>query len=398
MPDENGISTITTRTDADGNVTIIGDEMPSLEAMLQSSLQDSCSSSRDLLELLEDLVITKWDDFFETLGLELSAGSVDTMALFSQTLNSLERNLGVSRQRHKVKHRPVEMLPDTYPLLTTKSATAEWEVLLSQLDRRAQLLHHLSPVIPSVEIPVRRLSAETNAAADLGILPADARGAPCNSKSGENRNGDMDLSTSDENQRSLNRVAYLGGVLLPFSIVSGILAIQEPYGPGNSQFWVFWAVTVPLVLITLAVMYADSIRKAEVWIEVTTASGNSNDPGTGSDLPGSSLSIPDLEFSLPARLSAQPIFFSPPPAAVVVEDGDDTNVDGRQGEPDRIVEKRHWRNTAAQHDTEAGPSKAEWARKKKWRKEQLGWMGAFATLFRLYKVKKGAPPGHLRRG
>ncbi|KAI1155318.1 hypothetical protein F4825DRAFT_459840 [Nemania diffusa] len=409
IPDENSVSMITMEIDADGNVTTLGDEIPSLEMMLHGSLRNGFSSSDDLMGLLEDLVMNKWDEFFETLGLDLTVGLVETTALFSQALSSLERNLSVSRQRAKIRHRSIETLPDTYPLLgtTPQSTTAEWEVLLSRLNRRAQLLRHLRPVMANVGIPAGKPSVPTNAAADLDASLADGHNTKCNSKSRDSYNSGMDSSTSNESQRSLNRVTYLGGVLLPFSVVSGILAIDEPYGPGNSQFWVFWAVTVPLVLFTLVVMYADSIRKAEVWVEdAAAASGKPSDDevNIGSGLLGRVPVAPDVEQAVPVGRFAESIFFSPTPTpisvpvpeAAVVEDEDDADANEAQGEPDRMVEKRHWRNPAAQ-DAEYDPGRDEWARKKRWRKEQLGWMGAFAMLFRLYKVKKGVPPRHLRR-
>ncbi|KAI0116521.1 hypothetical protein GGR51DRAFT_555542 [Nemania sp. FL0031] len=382
IPDENGVATITMLVDADGNTTTLGDEIPNLETMLHSSLLDGCSNRADLIELLEELIINKWEDFFETLGLDLPIGSAEATAIFSQTLNCLERNLSISRRRHKIRHRSIETLPNTYPLPNT-----EWEVLLSRLDRRAQLLRHLSPVVASVEMPVRKPSVETDAEAIVQIPSVDSHNTRCGTNSGNNRDANRDSSTLDDNQRSLNRVTYLGGVLLPFSIVSGILSIQEPYGPGSSQFWIFWVVTVPLVLITLAIMYADSIRKAEVWVEDAT-SGRSDDSEPESELPGR-VPTPDVEQAVPVSRFAQPIFFSPVPEAAVVQN---EQVNGDRGEPDTMVERRHWRND----DAESGPDKAAWARKKKWRKEQLGWMGAFATLFRVYTMKKGIPPRHLR--
>ncbi|KAJ8128564.1 hypothetical protein O1611_g5073 [Lasiodiplodia mahajangana] len=153
IPDENGVATITMLVDANGNTTALGDEIPNLETMLHSSLLDGCSGRADLLELLEELVINKWEDFFETLDLDLHVGSSAATALFSQTLNCLERNLNVSRQQYKLRHRSLEMLPNTHPRPNT-----EWEVLLSRLDRRAQLLRHLSPAVASVEMPARKPS------------------------------------------------------------------------------------------------------------------------------------------------------------------------------------------------------------------------------------------------
>ncbi|KAI0970795.1 hypothetical protein F4678DRAFT_434738 [Xylaria arbuscula] len=411
MPDENGVSTVTVQMDADGNMTTLGDEIPSLETMLYDSLRDGCPDNVDLLELLEELAINKWDDFFEALGLlDFPFGSAETAALFSQALGCLERNLDVSRRWRKTIRRPADTLPpETHPVLDAnlRSATTEWEMLLSRLGRRAQLLSHLAPVVANGGIPATR---KPSADAGFGIVSAGGRGEKYECRSGNNNNSSSGgryynsngtPSAPDENQRALNRVAYLGGVLLPFSVVSGILAIEEPYGPGGSQFWIFWAVTVPLTLVTLGVIYADSIRKVQVWVEVA-ASSSSGKPG-GSDMDTDSVSPPqrtDVEQGVPGTSRiAQPVTFSE--NFVDVGDGipghggEDADVEG-EGEPDMIVEKR-WKNAPA-HQGDAGQYEDEWARKKKmkWRKEELGWVGACATLFQVYKLKKGVPPRHLR--
>ncbi|KAI1279759.1 hypothetical protein F5Y07DRAFT_357735 [Xylaria sp. FL0933] len=418
IPDEHGISMVTMQIDTDGNVRALGDEIPSLETMLYENLRDTCSGHEDLLELLEELVIAKWDDFFEALSVNLPVDSPETTALFSQALSCLERNLDVSHRWHKMRRRSVETALETQALIDTRPqpAATEWEALLSRLSRRAQLLSHLRPTaaIPSKKPPC----AQTNGDAGFGISSAGCNcKCDCKPKKNNNRsssggnyynsNGTPSSSTPDENQRALNRVAYLGGVLLPFSVVSGILAIEEPYGPGGPQFWIFWAVTVPLTLVTLGVIYADSIRKVQVWVEVTTASasGKSNSSSGGSDTDSVRV-VPqrmqvDVEQAVPgANRIAQPRVFTEfvDVGDVASEHGDgaaDTDGEGEEEEePDMIVEKR-WKNAQA----DAGEDEDHWARKKnkmKWRKEELGWAGACATLFQLYKLKKGVPPRHLR--
>ncbi len=396
MPDENGVSTITMQIDAKGNATTLGDEIPSLETMLYDGLRDGCSGHEDLLQLLEELVVNKWADFFEAPSLDLPVGSTETTALFSQALGCLERNLDVSRHWHKMRQRSVEPPPDTHPLLDARpqSATTEWEGLLSRLSRRAQLLSHLTSAR-------RWRSEKTHADAGLGISLAGDRGDKydCRPRNNNNNSATTNPSTPDEGQRALNRVAYLGGVLLPFSVVSGILAIEEPYGPGGSQFWIFWAVTVPLTLVTLGVIYADSIRKVQVWVEVA-ASGKS---GSASDT-----ETDPRTYSLPLRVQtdveqavrvssriAEPITFTENfDVADEREDGDGDEDEDEGAEPDMMVEKR-WKNAPA-YQIDAGSGDDEWMRKKKWRKEELGWAGACATLFQVYKLKKGVPPRHLR--
>jgi hypothetical protein len=72
---------------------------------------------------------------------------------------------------------------------------------------------------------------------------------------------------AEENQRALDRISYLGGVLIPLPIISGILSMANDYGPDGSKFYVFWAIAIPLALLTVMVIYADTLRTAEVWVE-----------------------------------------------------------------------------------------------------------------------------------
>jgi hypothetical protein len=74
------------------------------------------------------------------------------------------------------------------------------------------------------------------------------------------RGGDLDVET----KQSINRVTYLGGVLLPFSIVAAIFSMGDTYSPGGSHFFIFWVIAIPICCITTAVIYADSIRRMTV--------------------------------------------------------------------------------------------------------------------------------------
>lgn len=93
--------------------------------------------------------------------------------------------------------------------------------------------------------------------------------------------GDGASSGGEENQRALDRVTYLGGILLPFSVVLGVLSMNEGFGPGRGLFWVFWVVAVPLAVVAILVIYADKLRLAEVWVAVPV-DGEDFDGGVGS--------------------------------------------------------------------------------------------------------------------
>ncbi|KAF2971504.1 hypothetical protein GQX73_g2095 [Xylaria multiplex] len=390
MPDGDGLSTIMMQVGANGAMTPVGDEIPSLETMFCDDLPEDYLDGEDLAGFLEELAIRKWEDFFEVSSLELTTGLAETSAFFSQALDCLERNLNVSRQRHKMIRRPIDAHPDIYslPHIESQPSTTQWEALLFRLNRRVQLLSYLTPVVANTL--TRRPSVEANMDAGFRVSSVGGHGEKYGYRSRNNYNTPTN-STLDENQRSLNRVAYIGGVLLPFSVVSGILAIEDPYGPSDSQFWIFWAVTIPLTLITLGVIYADSIRKVQVWVEVA-ASGKA-DSETSSNAPSCRKTNTDVEQALPVPVSGRMV--EPVALSLVGEAPGAQEDEDESGEPDVIVEKR-WKNAPAYKVDADADAEAMWASKKKWRKEELGWMGACATLFQVYKLKKGVPPKHLR--
>lgn len=69
------------------------------------------------------------------------------------------------------------------------------------------------------------------------------------------------------NERSLDRVTYLGGLLLPLTVVSSILAIEGDYGPEGNNFWVFWVVSGISSLVAVGIIYIDQMRRVDVWVE-----------------------------------------------------------------------------------------------------------------------------------
>ena len=71
------------------------------------------------------------------------------------------------------------------------------------------------------------------------------------------------------NQRSIDRIAYLGGILLPLTVVSGILGIEGRYGPEGTQFWVFWVSAFVSSSICLFIIYLDQLRSLDIWFEIT---------------------------------------------------------------------------------------------------------------------------------
>ncbi|KAI1093400.1 hypothetical protein F5B19DRAFT_133580 [Rostrohypoxylon terebratum] len=355
------------------NKCIEGAEIPSFETLLYQSLVDQISieqipSSNDKATLIEDIAIHQWTEFFEALSTDLTPGSVGTTVLYKQIQRSLERNLSQS----KIYNEP-------------PSATPTWESLLSRLNRHITFLTSLSPHQTPFQppAPLSPSSSASNRRAQLtptALPPPTSHRAPPTSP-----------TSSDQNQQSLDRVSYMGGVLLPLSIVSSILSMSDPFNPGGSQFFVFWAVSVPLVFLTILIIYADSIRKAEVWIEVASTAGagaeEDEEEEKKEEERKEGVARPEFvdEGALRRRRKVASTSLSLPVNEMAEYESDDGYGYGEWDEPPGMMVERMFKNSG----------------KKRWRKEQLGWVGACKAVFRIYKLKKGRPPSwqtNVRRG
>ena len=91
----------------------------------------------------------------------------------------------------------------------------------------------------------------------------------------------------EEEKRSLDRISYLGGILLPVTVVSGVLAIEGDYGPEGNNFWVFWVASLVASVVTILVIHIDRVRSLQVWIEV--AADSVLEGGGGGGLSGGEL-------------------------------------------------------------------------------------------------------------
>lgn len=185
-------------------------------------------------QVLPDAVFDRWLALFEHLPQPTATSRDATIACYWQILHALEQNITTS------------------PNLST---------LLPHLHSRIALLSSTpSFKPPSLPITLSSTSARPSARAAAGGIPPPPR-----------RTGRELL---DENHRALDRISYLGGVLLPLPVVSGVLSMTDAYSPDGARFWVFWAAAVPLSVVAVCVIYADTIRKAEVWVEVKGGAGH----------------------------------------------------------------------------------------------------------------------------
>ncbi|KAI0181501.1 hypothetical protein GGR52DRAFT_567723 [Hypoxylon sp. FL1284] len=349
----------------------------SFEALLHESLAEDWGEGPGddaLRSLVEDVAVHQWTELFEALSAEPptpgpAAETVATNTLFWQMQKSLEKNLSASQFYDKSF-----ALNRSSP---SASTSADWEALLSRLGRYVELRRQLAPpsivAAPVAELPPSPEPAQPVAAAAVYPPPRRRRRNDSRSSGGDGAGGGSS-SSEDKNQHSLDRVSYMGGVLLPLSIVSSILSMSDPFGPGGSMFFVFWAVSVPLVLVTIFVIYADTIRRAEVWIEVAAAAGASDvenpeekDDRNGATPYGAAIQLPVVEPKTGRTMGT---------AALGDDYAQDPDAEWSFDEPSVMAEKM-FRTTGG---------------KRKWQKQQLGWKGACMTAIQLYKLKKGRPP------
>ncbi|KAI0854007.1 hypothetical protein F5Y00DRAFT_64481 [Daldinia vernicosa] len=345
--------------------------MSSFESLLYHSLaeewHDNSYEDVDIRALVQDIAVHKWTEFFDMVSSNTTLGMHQMTALYWQVQESLERNLSSAELYERL------LQATNSPCSTSYSSKSDWEFLLSRLNRHVSLLNHLAPISapslnPSPVVPgsIPPPPPGKQPLTTRGIPPSEMIPGRHRTRSGNNSSAD------EQNKHALDRVSYMGGILLPLSIVSSILSMSDPFGPTGPMFYVFWAAAVPLVFVAILIIYADSIRKAEVWIEVasngsSTGVGETSEEKPGSDLEGQALPYNGFGIAALGRREEQ-------------EEEEAMGTDSFD-EPAMMVEKLF---------KDAGS--------RKWKREQLGWGGACKTALRIYKLKRGKPPGWVRHG
>lgn len=170
-------------------------------------------------ELLAELIYERWTDCLSAMRLEISHADQEQKSLW-RAMAALETNLDEA----KYLARRGKQLDVASP--------AAWGDLVQRLQLRISLRQ------PGISAEIHRKQAS---------LAAGPRA---------------------ENDGSLDRIAYLGGLLLPMTVVASVLAIEGDYGPEGGNFWVFWVVSFIASMLALLIIYADQLRTVEVWFEI----------------------------------------------------------------------------------------------------------------------------------
>jgi Mg2+ and Co2+ transporter CorA len=66
---------------------------------------------------------------------------------------------------------------------------------------------------------------------------------------------------SVEEAESARVLALLGTVYLPLSLTAGILSMSAAFAPGQGQFWIFFVVAGPLMVLSLSATYTPLLMR-----------------------------------------------------------------------------------------------------------------------------------------
>ncbi|KAK1761398.1 hypothetical protein QBC47DRAFT_369981 [Echria macrotheca] len=256
---------------------------------------------------------------------------------------------------------------ELFPKAYERPRWVDWDGLLKQVHQRVAILSAIPKPLPTrtpalvqsgtgVSMRSRRTTGTGTGTGTLGAAGTIPGRIPGRGRS--------DREALDESHRALDRISYLGGILIPLPIVSGILSMSDPYGPEGDKFFVFWAVSIPLSVLAVLIIYADTIRKAEVWVEVAAehvAAVPEGDEEDGSEKGWHRRKKAGDEEAQMATVAT----------ALPAEDGEEVL-------PVLVA------LPALEEEAEQVPEmildKAEGRRARAWKRKKLGWMGAAKTI------------------
>lgn len=350
-----------------------------------------CISSDEPAESLpstiEAAVHEHWVEFLDTLQPGMDSTTGGAVSLACEVQRRLETNLTASSLSSGISGPGLQAYGYVRP---------NWQALLDRSERHRRLAFDIASLRARLEqaVPV--------------LWPPDATEKPRQPWYPDDTNTKPQPPPppmgAEENQRSLDRVSYLGGVLLPVSIVSGILSMGDTFGPGGELFYVFWAAGVPLTVLTLLVIYADSIRREVVYVQTNHSRGHSSGSGSGSGDDEKTgwnrmgrvgqeepvvVPMPDLESGYPpaAHYSEQiPISVSEP--AIAGSPVASLSLPPAQPPPPPVLEKVSSEPVATLQPRFGRKREKHHNHEGTWERRELGWMGAAMCMLQLSELKK----------
>lgn len=369
-----------------------GEEIPSLESVLQDSFATTYKDS-GVLEVLQETAYEQWLELFEVLTPRRKVVKPEKTSLEWQIMRALERNFDMAKSTARSQNG--NGTEEGFAV-----GPGDWGALIQRLRTRLEILAATCPGFPH-----KKPDKTANGALPvyheekLSYIPRHRPEADSPSSQG----------SDSDNQRALDRVTYLGATLLPFSIVSGVLSMNEGFEPGQPLFWVFWVATIPLTLFTVLVIYADKLRQVEVWSEVRDHSGSDSGSDQGSTKSGDGEKVQETEKGRRRPIPEFGIYkYNRPqqPEAVTYSAGGDVVIDlgtptaetqqlptaeppSPYGADQRTDsdEDQEQEGTSSDEDTaeEVSLPISAAGYHPGWKKKQLGWKGAAMCMLKMRK-------------
>jgi hypothetical protein len=230
----NGYDQLNNMSAAGAMTTDIADHCLAAEtgAELETAVWDSIGEGLPYQELVAELIYERWTSFLENLGPKKPAGHYgygggggrSEEALVWASIKALEQNLDTTRYLER-QGRELDSL--TY---------GDWSDLTDRATRRLKLM----------------MKKESQSGGDGG-------------------GSDEEKRAREANKRSLDRIAYMGGLLAPLGTVSGIVSMNNVFGPFGAKHWLFWLISLAASALALVIIYIDQVRCLPVWIELAAA-------------------------------------------------------------------------------------------------------------------------------
>lgn len=230
-----------------------GDEAPSLRTLLGQALEFKASVGHEvapLRDVLTELVYEHWLRMVEVLAQDNSGSEASIARLLKHAQGNEDVVRGLFRTC-RIATSGSDRIDATMDLRS-------WEALSKRLVWR--LLRG------PTDIETVQTRSESSSSRTTKTSPVN------------NNNADDFTATSKHaSEQALDRVTYLGAILLPVSVVSGMLSMNDSFQPGARLFWVLWAMSLPLIIFTVLVILIDKERVTEVWMYVPTGQNEEAD-------------------------------------------------------------------------------------------------------------------------
>ena len=153
----------------------------------------------------------------------------------------------------------------------------EWNMRVEALN---SIITDKDPMVKNFRIDNwKRLQRNCDAAGKpIGLANRDQSESSVVPRSQRNVQEATSKQEAEDAQQSLNRLAYLGGIFLPFSIVAAVFSMGQEFAAGMPLFYVYWVISLPLSLGVIATIYADTIRRlTPTQLKMKKSGGNDTD-------------------------------------------------------------------------------------------------------------------------